>query len=466
MKRVSKPVFLIIAILIFSLAYLSVFGVLTYNGDIASTKIKGIKDIRWGIDIKGGVEATFKPANDVEATDEQMDSAKAIIETRLMSSGVTDYELYADYGSDRIIVRYPWKEDETSFDPEAAVDELAATALLTFREGTDYTEDVIDEETGEVTEKGNVILDGSKIISASAGVTTTENGTQNVVTLKFNEEGTELFSEATGRLQGQTISIWMDQTCISAPTVNEQITNGEAIITGGSTANGFEVSEAVDLATKINAGALPFALETVSFGSVSPTLGASSLTAMGYAAVIALIIICILMLVFFRLPGLIAVISLIGQLALTIAAVSGFFPSFSSFTMTLPGIAGMILSIGMGVDANIITAERIKEELRAGKTLDGAVHNGTKNSISAIVDGNITVVIVAVILILVFGPFNLLSAIFGSSTTGTIYSFGYTLLVGVISNFIMGVAASRLMLKSLSGYKFLRKKWLYGGKSK
>ena len=131
--------------------------------------------------------------------------------------------------------------------------------------------------------------------------------------------------------------------------------------------------------------------------------------------------------------------------------------------MTLPGIAGMILSIGMGVDCNVITAERIKEELRGGRTLDGALDKGSKNSLSAIVDGNMTVVIVSIILMLVFGPSNILSFIFGESTTGTIYAFGYTLLVGVISNFIMGIFFSRLMLRSVAGIKPLRKKWLFGG---
>lgn len=134
--------------------------------------------------------------------------------------------------------------------------------------------------------------------------------------------------------------------------------------------------------------------------------------------------------------------------------------------MTLPGIAGLILSIGMGVDANIITAERIKEEFKSGKTLDTAIDRGTKNSLTAIVDGNMTVVIVAIILMLVFGPTNILSGIFGQSTTGTIYAFGYTLLVGVISNFIMGVWLSRIMLKSIAGFNFLRKKSLFGGAGK
>jgi preprotein translocase subunit SecD len=169
------------------------------------------------------------------------------------------------------------------------------------------------------------------------------------------------------------------------------------------------------------------------------------------------------MLVVFRLPGLIAVFSLAGQAALSFAAVSGYFPFVNSFTLTLPGIAGIILSIGMGVDANIITATRIKEELWAGKTLDRAISSGDENSFSAIFDGNITVIIVALILMLVFGPSNILSWLFGPSTTGSIYSFGYTLLIGIVGNFLFGVVTTRLMTKSISRFSFARNKWLYGG---
>ena len=184
---------------------------------------------------------------------------------------------------------------------------------------------------------------------------------------------------------------------------------------------------------------------------------------MAIAAVIAFAIIAIFVILVYRLPGVITVIALIGQMGLSVAAISRYFTVFNSFTMTLPGIAGIILSIGMGVDANIITAERIKEEFRNGKTLDGAIDRGTKSSLSAIVDGNMTVVIVSVILLLVFGTANILSFMFGASTTGTIYAFGYTLLMGVISNFIMGVLLSRVMLKSVVGFKCVRKKWLFGG---
>ena len=145
------------------------------------------------------------------------------------------------------------------------------------------------------------------------------------------------------------------------------------------------------------------------------------------------------------------------------AAISGFFPFLNSYTMTLPGLAGIVLSIGMGVDANVISASRIREELKGGKTLDGALKLGFSESFWAIFDGNITTLIVAVMLMGVFGPSNILSIIFGESTTGAIFSFGFTLLVGIIGNFIMGMTATRLMTLSLAGFKGLHKKWLFGG---
>ncbi|MEE0963739.1 protein translocase subunit SecD [Ruminococcus sp. YE282] len=464
MKRVPKPVFFIVALLILAFTFTSVFGISYYNGDNKNTVFKGIGDIRWGIDIRGGVEATFKPADGYDATDEQLESAKSIIELRMVSQGITDYELYADKGSDRIIVRFPWKSDDTEHNAVEAINEISSTAQLTFRPGKEYETTDVDSNGEYVykTPKGDteqILMDGSSVKSAEAQVYQDNNGeAQYVVSLELTDDGARTFEEITTTYLKQTVSIWMDDIMLSAPTVQATISNGKAQISGSFTAD-----EATALANKINAGALPFQLETANYGQVSPTLGENSLTAMAVAGVIAMIIISIIMIVFYRLPGLIAVISLCGQMGLTIAAVSGFFTTIPSFTMTLPGIAGMILSIGMGVDCNVITAERIKEELRTGRTLDGALEKGTKNSLSAIIDGNMTVVIVSIILMLVFGPANVLSIIFGESTTGTIYAFGYTLLIGVISNFIMGIFLTRLMLRSVSGFKFVRHKWLFGG---
>ena len=449
MRKVGKPVIFVVVAIIIVFTTLAFFGISTSYGDITTTYIKGVDDIRWGIDIRGGVDVTFTPPEGYDATPEEMAAAESIIKVRLVSQNITDYETYVDEAKDRIIVRFPWKEGETDFNPEQAVKELGETALLTFREN----------------QSGPVVIEGKHVKSASAG----PDGRGSQVKLELTDEGAELFSDATGRLIGQQISIWMDDTMISAPRVDSQIPGGVAYITGG--AQGFDVKEAKALADRINGGALPFKLETENFSTISPTLGFGARDAMVTAGVIAFVLVAIFIIIMYRMCGVVASIALVGQVAGMIASLTGFFAPFPSFTLTLPGIAGIILSIGMGVDANVITSERIKEELRNGKTLDGAIDSGFQRTFSAIFDGNITMVIVAIILMGAFGPpqsiFNsLLSPIFrwfGPSATGAIYSFGFTLIVGVIFNFIMGVTASRLMLKSVSKFKPFKKPWLYGG---
>ena len=212
MKKVGKPVFFIVAILIFALAYTSIFGIYGENGDFKITYIKGVSDIRWGIDIKGGVEATFKPSGNVKATAEQMSAAKSVIELRLVTNNITDYELYQDNDNGLIIVRYPWKEDEENFDPSTAIEELAATAKLTFREGNSYTTQEYDSN-GELVYKtpsgktaSHIYLDGSSIKSASADYVQLENGgkAQYIVSLELTDEGRKLFKEATTELSAKS----------------------------------------------------------------------------------------------------------------------------------------------------------------------------------------------------------------------------------------------------------------------
>ncbi len=452
-KRTGKPVFFVVLILILALTYTAFFGVENYYGDTRKVYVKGANDIRWGIDIRGGVEAVFSPdKEDVDITDDDMDAAKAIIETRLVNKNITDYEVYTDTDNHQIIVRFPWAADESDFDAAAAVQELGETALLTFCRNED---------------KEDVILSGAQDIErAQAGVD--EDGNY-VVYLYFTDAGTSKFAAATAELVGSKISIWMDDQEISAPTVNEAITNGTAYINGMA---GSE--EAKELADKINAGSLPFALsvDDTKLQIISPSLGSDALNVMLIAGSIAFGIVCLLMILRYRLNGVIASFALLGQLAGTIACISGFFPNADSFTLTIPGIAGIILSVGVGVDCNVIASERIRDEFRKGKTIDGAIDSGFKNSLSAIIDGNVTIVIVSIVLMGAFGTpdsfiakiFSPIMSLLGSSITGSIYSFGYTLLVGVIFNLLMGVLASKLMLKSVSQLKPLRKPWLYGGK--
>lgn len=467
MKRVGKSIFFIVAIIILVFTTLSFTGISTTYGDKETIYIKGAKNIRWGIDIRGGVDVTFTPPEDLgmDPTEAQMNAAAEVMKQRLVSLNITDYAVYVDTKKDRIVIQFPWKEGESNFDPEAAIKELGDTALLTFREGYEL------DEQGEMTgvTKENVILEGKNVVEAKAlyGPTTEGGSNEYYVSLKLDDEGAKKFAKATSELAGKgTISIWMDEDMISNPTVNAAIPNGEAIITGN-----FDKDSAEALANKINAGALPFKLKTETYSTISPTLGTGARDVMVLSGVIAFALVCLFMIVTYRLPGVIASIALIGQVGGMIAASTGFFDGINSFTMTIPGIAGIILSIGMGVDANIITSERIKEEIRSGKSIDGAIALGYERGFSAIFDGNITVIIIAVILMGAFGsPTTFLSKIFNTlffflspSTQGAVYSFGFTLLVGVVLNFVMGVTASRLMLKSISKFKCFRNPKLYGG---
>ena len=319
MKRVPKPVFFIVALLILAFSFTAIFGISYYNGDNKNTVIKGVGDIRWGIDIRGGVEATFKPADGYDATDRQLQDAKAIIELRMVSQGITDYELYADTNSDRIIVRFPWKSDEKDFDAMAAINEISSTAELTFRPGAEYTTTELGSDGNPVykTPKGDtetVLMKGNMVSKATSGYINDNDGSRKfVVDLELTNKGAETFKDITTKYLKQQVSIWMDDIMLSAPNVSAVISNGKAQISGN-----FTSKSAADLAQKINAGALPFKLETSHYGNISPTLGENALTAMAYAAVIAFIVIALIMIIFYRLPGFVAIIALMGQMALSV----------------------------------------------------------------------------------------------------------------------------------------------------
>ena len=407
MKTKGKAWQLVVtALLIVVFVYTAFFGVAAKYGDVTTTYIKGAKDIRFGVDIKGGVNVTFVPSDGYDATDEQLDAARLVIENRLVALNVTDYELYVDNNSDSLI-------------PESAIQEIGTTAYLTFREGA--------------SKDGELILDGSMVESASAQYGAVSNGgsSEYYVALKFTTEGAKAFGDATTKLAADkgSISIWLDDENVSTATVNTAITDGQAIITS-SASNPFTQDAVVKMARQINSGALPFALSVDSYSTVSPSLGENSLGAMVLAGLIAFALIVVFMTVLYRLPGFLACIALAGQVAATLAFVSGYFSMFESFTLTLPGIAGIILAIGMGVDANVITAERIKEELKNGKSLDGALKSGFARGLTPIIDGNVTIVIVAIVLMGAFGPSDGLFAkalhfvffAFGPSTAGTIYT--------------------------------------------
>ena len=277
-------------------------------------------------------------------------------------------------------------------------------------------------------------MNGSNVSKAEAVY---YNGQYNVA-LEFDAEGTKIFPDSTA--VNDYIGILMDETLISVAQLNEEITGGQGVITGNFTAE-----ETRDLASKINSGALPFTMESTNYSSVSATMGTNALNIMMLAGLIALCIIFIFMCAYYRLPGVVASITLLLQTAgqLLIFHMMG-------LTLTLPGIAGIILSIGMGVDSNIIISERIKEEINAGKTLKGAISAGYNRAFSAVLDCNVTTAVIGILLI-----------IFG---TGAMLSFAYTLLIGIVLNFGLSIISSKLMIQSLSCYKVFSNPKFYGYK--
>ena len=400
------------------MVYTAINGLTIPMGDKPLTLL-GAPDMRYGIDIRGGVDAAFQPEGlDRKPTGDELEAARTIIETRLDQQNIMDRDVTIDKDNGYVIVRFPWKADETDFDPEAAIAELGETAQLTFQDA-----------------QGNVLLTGEHVTKAAAVVDQSIN--QYVVSLNFDDEGTKLFSDATKKLVGKLINIYMDETLIQSATVNDHISGGSAQITGMS---GYE--QAKDIADKINSGALPFSMITKNYNTISPTLGSGALSVMLMAGGIAFALICIFLISYYRLPGFVACVALTIQVTGQILALS-----IPQMTLTLQGIAGIILSIGMGVDANVIISERISEEIKSGKSVASAIASGYKNAFTSVFDGNITVLIVAFILM-----------VLGS---GTMLSFAYSLFTGIVFNFLAGVTASRLMTTSLSSFKFLRKPALY-----
>lgn len=424
------------------IAVLVITGILTwiaFFGSILGFDIPSGYDIRPGIDISGGVDARLYAVTDDGSvpSKEDLEAAKIVIGKRLDDKKVYDRTITYDAQKGYILVQIPHKSGE-AFDPQKSIEEIGKTALLTFQEVDEDKKD----EYGNYLPTGKKVIVGDDVVDAKPEISQQDGSYY--VSLKLGKEGTKKFAEATGRLIGKPIAIFMDDQLISAPTVQAHITGGEASISiGGSNGSKEQQAEATNLAGLIKSGSLPFKLEAKQVNNISPTLGSKALSVSIDAFIVAFILICLFMIIYYRLPGLIASIALFLHTVMEILALS-----WLGITVTLPGIAGLILTIGMAVDANVIIFERIKDELKSGKTLHAAIDVGFKRAFSAILDGNVTTIIAAVVL-LKFG-------------TGPIQSFAYTLGIGVVLSFITAVTATRIMLRAVSDLDVAKHKWLYG----
>lgn len=427
MRGNNRVKFFLVILVIGILTYLVAYGAPVFG-------IPSVKDMRFGIDIKGGISTTLYPdlPEGQKPTPEELSAAREVIEKRLDFKGIYDRNITTETENGRIIVEIPYKPGEKDLNPQKAIDEIGKTALLTFQEVDENSKD----ENGNYKPTGKIVIEGKHVVNT--GVETDPKTGQAVVNLELNKEGAERFAEATGRLVGKKIAIFMDDKLIVAPVVNEIIPSGKAIINGQR-----DAKEAGELADTIRAGALPFKMVAKELNSISPLLGEGALKVTVNAGIVAFLLVCLFMLAYYRLPGLLACIALFGLVVIQLVVLSSF-----GISLTLPGIAGIILSIGMGVDANVIIFERIKEELRAGKTLRASIDLGFKRAFAAIFDSNVTTLISATVLYWL--------------GTGPIRGFAVTLFIGVFLSFFTAITASRIMLKSVADVDIARHKWLYG----
>lgn len=368
--------------------------------------------VKRGLDLVGGSIINFEADTD-NPSKEDMDAAMSVVRTRLDSQGYYDANV-TQRGNDTISIEIPNIEN-----PEAAVQMLGATAKLTFRDPDN-----------------NVIMEGGTDVKRATyryGQISEYGSAEHHVVLEFTNEGTKKFSDATATISGRTdgknyISIFLDEEEISSPTVKEAITQNNCVISGS-----FTEASASGLANQIQSGQLPFALKEAELRSIGPTLGDKALETSLLAAGIGILLVMVFMLVIYRGAGLIADIALTGYIGLVILAVSGYFSFIGvNGTLTLPGIAGIVLGVGMAVDANIVIFERIKEELRAGKSARSAVQSGFHRALTAIIDSNITTIIAAIVL--------------GAFGTGTIKGFAWTLAIGIVVSMITAVFVTRMLL--------------------
>ena len=407
--NIIKIVISFVAMLL--LGYLAIFGLKI--GD--KTIIKSAKEIKTGLDISGGVTIVYEAKSDEgkEITAADLEKSKVVIQKRLEAKNIYDYIIRLDTNTNQINVEIPTDTSDTTVDPLAAVEGLDKTAVIQFRDPD-----------------GNVLLEGDDIVSAKySSDPVDETGiSQPHVVLTFSKEGSEKFASATEKMVGKEMPIYLDDECITSPTVNQKIDSTTAIITVGGESFSEMKAIAEEYAMLIDSGSLPFSLEVINKEYIGPYVGQHALEISVKAGAIALALICVLMIVIYRLPGVVSTISLIIYTSVLLLIIAN-----TGITLTLSGIAGLILSIGMAVDANVIIYERLKEELSKKVAYKKAFDKSFKNAMSTIIDGNITTIIVALVLYLL-----------GS---GMIKGFGIVLAIGVVLSLFTAVVITKFILK-------------------
>ncbi|HCS96830.1 MAG TPA: protein translocase subunit SecDF [Lachnospiraceae bacterium] len=371
-----------------------------------------------GLDLQGGLSVTYEIQDEKPTSDE----IKATVDKlqRRVDSYSSEGEVYQE-GDDRITVEIPLNTEKV--DAHDVLDQLGQPGQLLFLDSENYTIWQKNQNNG-TNDAYEAVLTGSDIKNAQAGVDDSGTVKDYVVQLQFTEEGAQKFATATAANIGKPIYIIYDGKVASAPTVQSAITDGNAVINKIS-----NYDEAENLAATIKIGALPLELKQIQYNIVGAKLGQKAVSTSLIAGAIGFGLVCILMIILYRFPGFIASLALTGYVVLMLLILS-----IRHITLTLPGIAGIILSIGMAVDANVIIFTRIREEISAGSGVRAAVKAGFSKALSAILDGNITTLIATVVLM-----------ILGS---GSIKGFAVTLMLGIVLSMFTALFVTKMLLNS------------------
>lgn len=403
MKKTKRNAVLVI------IAFLLVLGVAIYTAIFGVADRGKVEYIKLGLDLKGGLSVTYEIQED-DYSDKDLEDTKYKIEKRV-EAYTNEYSVYED-GDKKITAEIPGVTNA-----DEILEALNIEGKLEFLDPDNYTKWSQGQEY-------EAALTGDDIKNATAGIDS-DNGNDNVVQLAFTDEGAQEFADVTAANVGKVVYIIYDNKVVSAPTVQSAITGGSAEI---NKIGSYE--EAEQLATTIRIGALPLTLKQVRSNIVGATLGSDAISTSLKAGAIGIALVFLIMIIVFRIPGLVASFALAFYTILDLLVINLF-----NVTLTLPGIAGVILSVGMAVDANVIIFTRIKEELADGKSVKQAVKGGFHNALSAIIDGNVTTLIAALVL-----------GIFG---TGTIKGFAITLAIGVVLSVFTALAVSQSLLTAL-----------------
>ena len=436
-KKQGIAVLVLTVVLIALLAFTSAVG-------FGPTGTGSARNIITGLDLAGGVSITYAADEDMPST-EDMDDTVYKLQQRVMSYS-EEAKVYKE-GTNRITVEIPGVTDANKI-----LEELGTPGTLYFIRQTDDDGNACysyNSSTGkyelkytidELKEKNCIVLEGSSVVNAQGGVQQDNSGNGKYVTeLEFDSEGTKAFAEATERAykNNETIGIYYDNEFVSVPSVNSVITAGKAVIEGANS-----IEDAKALATTLRIGSLTLTLHEISSQVVGATLGSSAIHTSLIAGGIGLALVIIFMIIVYALPGLVAGLALLIYTGLELVMLNAF-----DLTLTLPGIAGIILSIGMAVDANVIIYARIREEIAAGKSVRNAITTGFQKAFSAIFDGNITTLIAA--------------AVLGFLGTGSVQGFAMTLALGIVLSMFTALVISRLIVNAFYAVGFRDEK-LYG----